>query len=159
METNLQPEVAFCRHCNSPVPRGRRDEFCCNGCETVFHILASSGLSEYYQLKEGAVCFQKAKPISKSKQDFEFVTLVPQVKFYLEGIHCSACLWLLEKLPVVMPDAVLSCSLSLNTSVLSVTLKNPNHVNEVAGKINDWGYRPHLISAGERVEDRIEKRK
>jgi P-type E1-E2 ATPase len=71
-------------------------------------------------------------------------------------VHCSACLWLLEKLPQVMPHAVRSCSLNLNRSVLTVELVNNAFVNDVAKMIHDWGYVPHLISDADEATQKIE---
>jgi Cu2+-exporting ATPase/Cu+-exporting ATPase len=159
MKVSLNPAVAVdvCKHCNSLIPNERRGEFCCNGCESVYGILTGAGLSEYYQLKEDGICFKAPKPIQISSKKFEFVTESNNVKFFLEGVHCSACLWLLERIPQVAPTFVQSCSLNLNTSVLNVQLTDSSHINEVAEIIHDWGYVPHLISETDNVEEKIEK--
>ncbi len=149
--------VVICKHCNSLIPSERKGEFCCNGCESVYGILMNAGLSEYYQLKEDGVCFKAPKPIQHQALRFEYVTPVFKNKFYLEGVHCSACLWLLEKLPQMMPESVKTCSLNLNTSVLSFELLDLSHINQVAQRIFDWGYTPHLISDSDQVDLKIEK--
>lgn len=160
MKLALNPAKAaieLCKHCNTIIPSERRGEFCCAGCETVYQVLSTAGLSQYYQLKESGICFQQPKPVQPHSRKFEFVTETVEVKFFLEGVHCSACLWLLEKLPKVIPGAVQACSLNLNNSVLSVTLQKPDQINTVAQKIDEWGYTPHLISHSDRVEEKIEK--
>jgi Cu2+-exporting ATPase/Cu+-exporting ATPase len=78
------------------------------------------------------------------------------VKFYLEGVHCSACLWLLERLPQAMPQSVKTCSLNLNRSVLTIALVSTDQVNVVAKMINDWGYIPHLIADSDEATKKIE---
>jgi cation transport ATPase len=159
MESFLNPAVqsSDCKHCSSPVPKDRRlNGFCCHGCETVYQILTTAGLGNYYAMKEQGVCFKPAQPASWSSREFHFQVTDPWVKFYLEGVHCSACLWLLEKLPQVMPHAVRSCLLNLNRSVLTVELVNIAFVNDVAKMIHDWGYVPHLISDADEATQKIE---
>ena len=159
MESSLNPAVlsAVCKHCSSPVPNDRRPNgFCCHGCETVYQILTTAGLGNYYALKEQGVCFKPSQPVSDSSRQFHFQATGKLVKFYLEGVHCSACLWLLEKLPQVMPHAVRSCSLNLNRSVLSVELMDGEWVNDVAKTVSDWGYVPHLISDADEATKKIE---
>jgi Cu+-exporting ATPase len=159
MKATLNPATAvieLCKHCNSHIPSERRNAFCCAGCETVYQVLSEAGLSEFYQVKEEGVCFKAPKPIQARIKKYEFITESTSVKFYLEGVHCSACLWLLEKLPKMMPLEVQSCSLNLNTSVLTVNLTHTSFINEVAHTIDQWGYVPHLISDSDQVEKKIE---
>ena len=48
-----------CTHCGLPVPAGlveagAAEQFCCNGCRTVYAVLRDEGLDTYYDLRESA---------------------------------------------------------------------------------------------------------
>ncbi len=154
MKPALSPTV-LCKHCLNPIPTERRGDFCCSGCETVFHILTTAGLSDYYTIRDEGFCFRPAKPSTNPSRQYEFKTDSEQVKFFLEGIHCSACLWLLEKLPKVMPDQVEHCSLNLNTSTLTVKLRTTDSINAVASMIDTWGYVPHLLTSDREIDQKV----
>ncbi len=84
--------------------------FCCKGCQGVYHLLKSEGLDTFYD-KLGN---QKLEPADKSrdkKDDLERFDLegfhkkyvretsegFNEIHLIIEGIHCSACVWLNEK--------------------------------------------------------------
>ena len=107
-----------CLHCGSPIPSARlgtdqASTFCCHGCKTVHALLHDDGLAYYYQLrKDGGVLrpdeLQPA-PINNQSvfEDPDFcsrqVTVSPngqhRCRLYVAGLHCAACVWLLEKTP------------------------------------------------------------
>ncbi len=81
--------------------------FCCNGCQGVFHLLSDEGLDSFYE-KAGNV---KLTPPTEQYEDSsnfnaaafydKFVKVnsdgFHEVSLIIEGIHCSACVWLNEK--------------------------------------------------------------
>lgn len=81
--------------------------FCCNGCQGVYHLLSDEGLDGFYE-KAGNV---KLTPPTKQYEDSSnfnspafydrFVKVNKEgfssVSLIIEGIHCSACVWLNEK--------------------------------------------------------------
>lgn len=81
-------------------------KFCCNGCQGIFHLLNESGLDNFYD-KKGKTTL--APPTLKSdnldKFDLEGFTKkyvkekdgFCEVSLVISGIHCSACIWLNEK--------------------------------------------------------------
>ena len=102
-----------CFHCGTPVPgatfaKGEK-LFCCQGCLTVFELLAENGLADFYQLGGAAGIRIKQRPPAT-----EFLYLdepavrqrlvnfaneaISSVTFRLPAIHCIACVWLLENL-------------------------------------------------------------
>ncbi|HEY3254031.1 MAG TPA: HAD-IC family P-type ATPase, partial [Polyangiaceae bacterium] len=61
----------------------------------------------------------------------------------MEGVHCSACVWLLERLPRVTP-AVLEARYDLTRSVLRLTWDSSvAPLSEVARALDSLGYTPH----------------
>lgn len=81
--------------------------FCCNGCQGVFHLLSDEGLDSFYA-KAGNI---KLTPPTQQYEDSsnfnahafydKFVKVnsdgFSEVSLIIEGIHCSACVWLNEK--------------------------------------------------------------
>ncbi|MGK5088039.1 heavy metal translocating P-type ATPase [Bdellovibrionota bacterium FG-2] len=157
-----------CFHCGTPVPLGKRVlaesetrallVFCCQGCRSVFQILSTRGLDAYYEIKKKAGSFRPAIPVGGSSHgddyldDPEFarhyVTQDQQMQFYLEGIHCAACVWLIEKVPDFVPG-VMSVRLEVGRSVVSVQAQKGFSWAAVARQFREFGYAPHPIREGE----------
>lgn len=94
--------------CTSTILHADSKPFCCRGCKTVYEILNSSGLSTYYQLESSPglkiTIWDKHKyayldnpQVIERLLDFSSQRL-EKVRFYIPGIHCSSCIWLLENL-------------------------------------------------------------
>lgn len=101
-----------CDHCHLEFSQDVMIEddghyFCCNGCRGVYHLLSEQGLDNFYT-KLGD---EKLAPPSKQYEDSSnfnspafyerFVHTTDEgfceVSLVIEGIHCSACVWLNEK--------------------------------------------------------------
>jgi P-type Cu+ transporter len=81
--------------------------FCCTGCQGVFHLLSDSGLDGFYD-KLGEKKLTAPSHIYEDSSSFDtdsfyqqFVTInsegFHEISLIIEGIHCSACVWLNEK--------------------------------------------------------------
>ncbi len=99
-----------CKHCGTPVPQQRDDEFCCAGCAYVFDLLHTQGLDQFYDLKGG----QSLPPVpaqAMRERDYEWLErLVAEeagsdITLSLQGISCVGCVWLIEKLFARRPGA------------------------------------------------------
>lgn len=102
-----------CKHCGSPVPSSRDDDFCCAGCVYVFDLLHQQGLDHFYDLK-GGLSLPPVSPQSLRERDYEWLTRTEAVaaaelstsenkqaielRLALQGISCVGCVWLIEKL-------------------------------------------------------------
>jgi heavy metal translocating P-type ATPase len=154
-------EIRLCRHCTSPVSERAGSDFCCQGCETVFGLLQSTGLSRYYSILEKTG--ERARPVAArdtpsaayrwldhddARRDYE----TPHgLRFYLEGVHCAACVWLVEKLPQLV-HGVTSVRLDLGSAVATVTISPEGSYAAAAEGLLRVGYRPHAIRAREAGE-------
>jgi len=158
--------MAFCRHCDEMILAAFYNEddgskihpFCCYGCLTVNNIIHLKGFETYYEIKDHSGSYKRRSPVAvksiqyKYLDDAECLTEYSYLniyggrtmEFYLEGIHCLACLWLIEKLPEILPS-VLSSKLDLDRSVVTVVLKDDGKYSEVAREFNNLGYRPHPL--------------
>lgn len=146
-----------CKHCSLPIPQNRKSQFCCQGCETVFGILETSGLSKYYELKKNSAFFQEPTPVDLDQNSYEFLKDENSAKIFatyenglwnmslfLEGIHCTACIWLLEKLPEIV-DEIQFVQIEISKSKVNIKVKDLNHFYTTAKAIHQMGYRPHPI--------------
>ncbi len=152
----LQTEKVQCVHCGLAfVGAGR---FCCGGCESVYDFLQGHGLGRYYDLRNDFTT-QKAAPIRFKKQSFLELKAKPEreLNFYLEGIHCLGCLWVLEKLPEILPG-VLHARLEMSTSVIHVAIDERTNFQIVANTLQQLGYRPHAIEKSAEEFQRNENR-
>jgi len=101
-----------CTHCHldfdeSVMIADEEHYFCCTGCQGVYHLLSDSGLDNFYdklgkqKLSAPSHTFEDSSSfdtssfyelfVKKNEDGFEEISLV------IEGIHCSACVWLNEK--------------------------------------------------------------
>lgn len=159
-----------CVHCDEqalvpvflPQDREHKLPFCCSGCSTVYELLKEKSLTSYYEIKNSAGILKRRSPVEISKSNFSYLDDERFEKdhsyyssdhhrvmdFYLEGIHCLACLWLIEKLPEFQPG-VLSSKLDLEKSVVSIVIGPEGKFSAVARELDKLGYRPHALSTNE----------
>ena len=153
---NAEPRTA-CAHCGLAVPDGlfvetSERQFCCAGCRTAFAILHEGGLGRYYDLSERRNA--PVRPTGRSYEEFDhpaFADLyvkpmtdgLAEVELYLEGVHCASCVWLVERVPLVLPG-VMRAELEVRRSLARVTW-NPALVplSRVAKMLDSLGYAPH----------------
>ncbi|MEA3455849.1 MAG: heavy metal translocating P-type ATPase [Campylobacterota bacterium] len=81
--------------------------FCCKGCQGVYHLLNEEGLGNFYD-KLGDTQLDPATPHSDDLEKFDLEGFknkyikshedgLEEINLIIEGIHCSACVWLNEK--------------------------------------------------------------
>src|SRR5262249_21893754 len=97
--------VAACRHCGSPTGD---DEFCCAGCRTVWALLHREGLDRYYDLRGDSGVPVTDLPGERADRKWlepivaELAAAGPsglrRISLDVQGIHCAACVWLIEEL-------------------------------------------------------------
>ena len=108
---NLSKKVA-CNHCHLEfddemmIKEGEL-RFCCNGCQGVYHLLNNEGLDSFYD-KAGSTKLSPPMHQLEDSSNFDSPSFYDQfvkkdddgfckVSLVIEGIHCSACVWLNEK--------------------------------------------------------------
>ena len=161
-----------CAHCGLPVPAGLLDpaateQFCCSGCRAVRSAIESCGLGNYYRLKSGDETAAPANPSGRAYADLDAASFLeghaPKVaegvrwtELYLEGVHCSACVWLLEKLPRVLAG-VIEARLDMRRAILRVTWNEQAvSLSAIARTLDSFGYLPH---AGRGIEARAARQR
>ena len=94
-----------CAHCGLPL-EDSQDEFCCDGCRAVHGLLVASDLGRYYDLRGArGVPVNDTRPERSDTKWLDEIEArrseargVARVDLDLQGIHCSACVWLAETL-------------------------------------------------------------
>ena len=152
--------MVACTNCGLPVPRGLIEpdadqQFCCHGCHTVYQMLHEHGLEAFYRLRDDAEDTPtKAATTGGRFDEFADPTFtrlycrpcgeqVMSVDLALEGVHCAACVWLIEKLPRVAPG-VIEARLSLARR--QVRLRWDTRLIDlprIARALDRLGYPPH----------------
>ncbi len=132
-----QATEAGCFHCGLPVPAGSRWQvaidgvdraMCCPGCEAVAQAIVDNHLSDYYrnrqQLPQGVA---DAVPDALKLYDtpelagrFTGADGDGEATLSIEGIRCSACVWLIEKRLSQVPG-LRAANLNVATEKLQVT--------------------------------------
>lgn len=100
-------EDGSCPHCRRQVlKRSATWPFCCEGCRTVRELLLAGGFERYYDLRgsERIPPPDLSEPRrSRAWLDAELETLrnaggdLATLEVDLAGIHCAACVWLIEE--------------------------------------------------------------
>jgi Cu2+-exporting ATPase len=155
---------AVCTHCGLPVPAGAYDastarQFCCAGCHSAFEILNEHGLSRYYAFTE-----RRNEAVRSSGRRFDefdhptfrelYVRALPdglsEVELYLEGVHCASCVWLVERVPLIV-NGVLRAELDVRRSLARVVWDSSVPLSHVARAFDALGYSPHPFRGVERA--------
>lgn len=148
-----------CFHCGLDCPdtsiRSGERVFCCTGCRTVHDILAGAGLIRYYAMERnpglrprpdqpaGHFTFLRDPAVRRALLDFEDGRTA-RATFHVPGIHCAACVWLLENLHRVQPGFGVS---TVNFPARTVTLDfDPRKLglDDVVSALTTLGYAPQL---------------
>lgn len=160
--THLPDRQVGCAHCGLEVPAGRvkvgQNSFCCAGCEAVYAILHETNLDDYYALREelGAGKRGPARVTGKTfsyLDEPEFLKRYAEpraegrvaLRFYLEGVHCAACSWLVEKV-LLEKQRVAYAHLDLGRSVVEIVFDPINtKLSGIAQVLDRFGYTPHPL--------------
>jgi Cu2+-exporting ATPase/Cu+-exporting ATPase len=71
-----------------------------------------------------------------------------EMRLYLEGVHCAACVWLTERLPA-FDAGVRAVRLDLGTGVATLALREGGSFAHAARELARFGYRAHPVRAAE----------
>lgn len=96
----------LCMHCKNELDPSEKSPFCCTGCETVSGLLYGRGLERYYDLRA-----EIAAPIASARTERRDLKWLEEIEsrrvasagstsidLDVQGIHCTACVWLIETL-------------------------------------------------------------
>ena len=161
--------IENCFHCGLPVPRDVQlsvkyrevdQPTCCAGCQAVAATIIQSGLSDYYQHRTGAARQATQLPIELLEQSnlydseevqrsfvrFESVNL-REASLLLDGITCSACIWLNEQHLLKLPG-ILSVEINYSSHRARVRWDNTRvQLSSILEAVRTIGYRAYPYGA------------
>lgn len=142
--------MAFsCPHCHQPV--ASEGAFCCAGCEGAYRLIHTLGLSRYYAsrtLRDDA-----PPPTPQDMPDGASILPFAQqdaagvwhLSLHIEGLHCAACVWLIEQMLAREAD-IAQARLNMTTRRLSLSWRGDKaRAAELVALITRLGYtaRPY----------------
>ncbi|NUM69759.1 MAG: heavy metal translocating P-type ATPase metal-binding domain-containing protein [Ignavibacteriaceae bacterium] len=157
-EVNDTQTVLKCYHCGDICAddsiKSEDMYFCCEGCKIVYEVLNNNNLCTYYDLNSHPGNDQKGKAQGKNydyldsdeirSKIVEFSTeQITRVTFFIPGMHCSSCIWLLEQLHKFEPS-ILESRVNFMAKTLSVRFSNNIKLSQVVTLLDSIGYQPRL---------------
>lgn len=108
--SQILSKAKSCLHCRLDVPKDRNSDFCCAGCECVYKTINGLGLDNFYEITR-KLEIDLISP-NEYRESFDYLDHdlffndyvvkhdngVSSIRFHVDGIHCAACVWLLENL-------------------------------------------------------------
>lgn len=126
--------------------------FCCKGCQGVYHLLSDEGLDSFYD-KLGNT---RLDPVSQKQDDlsrFDSPIFMEQyiqekdgfssIALIIEGIHCTACVWLNEKV-LLRTEGILEADINYtNNKAIIVWDSSQIKLSEIIETIRSIGYNAY----------------
>lgn len=151
-----------CTHCHLEFNENvmiKEDEhyFCCSGCQGVYHLLSDEGFDSFYE-KAGDVKLTPPTSQYEDSSNFnapafydKFVKVnndgFNEVSLIIEGIHCSACVWLNEKALHKM-DGVIEANINFtNNKATIIWADNILKLSQIIDMIRAIGYNAYPYDA------------
>lgn len=154
-----QYETTNCYHCGEANPNNaillEEKAFCCQGCLAVFQLLNQSGLCAYYELNQNAG-INKREIGRSGKFDYLDDETVQQqlisfrndtethIRFYIPYIHCSSCVFLLERLHDIHAGVKRVDIHFLKKEVSVIFQHREISLRELVELLAFIGYEPHI---------------
>lgn len=161
MKNPLLPTSTFrCSHCEQPVPIGLIDadtqqQFCCAGCRIAYQTIHACGLDAFYRMKQvSGSDLPPAKVTNEKYADYDAPAFadryvqklqgpVRSIELLLEGVSCSVCVWLIERLPEVLPG-VIEARLNLRSASVRLSWDESKvKLSRIARLLDRLGHPPH----------------
>jgi len=148
--------------------QGEKLYFCCRGCEGIYHLLRDEGLDTFYE-KLGDQTLQPAIPIEDDLSRFDLEGFknkyiktnsdgLNEINLIIEGIHCSACVWLNEKV-LHQTDGIIEATINYSNNKAKVVWDEEEiKLSQIIEKIRSIGYNAYPYDASLQEERSIKTR-
>ena len=153
---------ASCFHCGEPVPahspyqstiKGELVSFCCPACQAISETIIGGGLADYYRQREVMADTPKRYDFTVwdyPKLQASFVSQegdYSRASLYIEGMHCTACAWLIEKHLSRLTD-IRKASVNYQQNALLLEWRTDAiKLSDIMTAVADIGYTPHPYQA------------
>lgn len=115
-----------CWHCGSVLPavRAPDEHFCCTGCAGAYALIHDLGLQRYYGQRTIDPKARPQRPEGEAVADISAYIRsaddgTASVDLVVDGMHCAACVWLIESVLTRQPGVV-RARLNMSTRRLSL---------------------------------------
>ena len=151
-----------CSHCHlefneEVMIKDEEHYFCCNGCQGVFHLLSDEGYDSFYA-KAGDIKLTPPTEQYEDSSNFDAAAFYErfvntnsdgfsQVSLIIEGIHCSACVWLNEKALHTM-DGIVEANINFTNNKANIVWADEVvKLSEIIDMIRAIGYNAYPYDA------------
>jgi Cu2+-exporting ATPase len=137
--------MSACRHCGEPVPAGGGD-FCCAGCAGAYRLISGLGLDGWYARRELRAGVRPPRPEDIAPVDpAAYVRVgddgVASLHLMVDGLHCAACVWLIESL-LARQAGVVAARINMTTRRLTLRWRAAeNEATALVAAVARLGYR------------------
>jgi P-type Cu+ transporter len=152
-------ESHTCYHCGEEcrdeILHHDEHEFCCEGCQLVYDVLKENDLCQYYTFDDAKGNSPDAAYYQGKFDYLDLPEVLPKLLEFTDGrqsrinwlvpkMHCSSCIWLLEKLDRLHPG-VSGSVVNFPEKKVRVTY-DPAQIklSELAGLLTRIGYEPYV---------------
>ncbi len=152
-----------CNHCHlefseNVMIKDDNLNFCCKGCQGVYHLLKSDGLDSFYD-KLGNKTI--APPLEITNDDImkfdsknfldNYVSTTnegfSQIDLIIEGIHCAACVWLNEKV-LYETKGIIEANINFTSNKARIVWDEEKlKLSEIILKIRAIGYNAYAYDS------------
>lgn len=139
-------EKQTCLYCGTP---SNNAAYCCEACERL-----DKGFQALQDYKKNSISPFDYLDRPENKELYKLHSQKNDFKFFIQGIQCSSCVHLLEKIPDFYPDCI-SSRLNMGTNELHVELTEKGELSHVAQLIQELGYESQIIKNTEDVNEKI----
>jgi P-type Cu2+ transporter len=144
-----------CSHCGLPTYTHRESEtvFCCSGCMGAYAVIHEYGLESYYTLRTaksatGIDSGENQRSRLEILEDLDAAGVAVRtmsdgtctVRLAVDGLHCAACTWLIERIQPTMPG-LLSAQVRMCDRTIELVY-DPKRIQpvDVSRKLAKLGY-------------------
>ncbi len=156
--TIIKEKTISCKHCgescDEQIIESDNKQFCCEGCKLVYELIQENDLSNFYCVadnpgvsrkkgRQNSFNFLTDETFADSLLDFKNEN-ISKVRFYIPAIHCSACIWLLEKL-YKLNEGVQSSRVDFNKKTVNISFDHHKiSLLELVKLLDSLAYTPDI---------------
>jgi len=169
--------IVKCTHCHLEFdesvmikePENKELNFCCNGCQGVYHLLQDDGLDNFYD-KVGKNTLSQPLAVGDDSSNFDMESFTTRyvkktsegfnrIDLIIEGIHCSACIWLNEKV-LNDTDGIVEININFTNNKAKVVWdEDIIQLSQIIDKIRSIGYNAYPYDRSENEIKATENKK
>ena len=158
-QQELSEDASTCYHCGLPIDpseivtatiQEKSQRFCCIGCKSVCEAIYAAGLEGFYQRTPDGTLLAPPPDIPKELALYdldevqeEFVDSLGEqrdIHLLVEGIHCAACVWLIENTLKAQPG-IIEARVNLSGKRLHVKWDNQQiKLSSIIQRLGQIGY-------------------